>query len=69
MPETVRLKIGRTGFEPAIQRIKVRCEYRDLVETGAVDPGKLVHTALQNGASIGGLILKANATVTESAKK
>jgi hypothetical protein len=34
-----------------------------------VDPGKLVHTALQNGASIGGLILKANATVTESAKK
>jgi hypothetical protein len=69
VPEIVRLKTGRTGFEPAIQRIRVRCEYRDLVETGAVDPGKLVHIALQNGASIGGLSLKANATVTESAKK
>ena len=38
-------------------------EYGDLVEAGVVDPTKVTRTALQNAASIAGLILPTDATV------
>ncbi len=44
-------------------------EYADLVETGVVDPTKVTRTALQNAASIAGLILTTDATVAELPKE
>ena len=43
-------------------------EYGDLVETGVVDPTKVTRTALQNAASIAGLILTTEASVAEAPK-
>jgi chaperonin GroEL len=40
-------------------------EYGDLVEMGVVDPTKVTRTALQNAASIAGLILTTDALVAE----
>jgi chaperonin GroEL len=43
-------------------------EYGDLLEAGVVDPTKVTRTALQNAASIAGLILTTDATVAEAPK-
>jgi chaperonin GroEL len=43
-------------------------EYGDLVEAGVVDPTKVARTALQNAASIAGLILTTDATVADAPK-
>jgi len=43
-------------------------EYGDLVESGVLDPTKVTRTALQNAASIAGLLLTTNATVYEAPK-
>ena len=40
-------------------------EYEDLVKAGVIDPTKVVRTALQNAASIAGLLLTTEATVVE----
>jgi len=42
--------------------------YEDLVETGVIDPTKVVRTALQNAASIAGLLLTTEAVVVEKAE-
>jgi len=42
-----------------------RDEYCDLVEAGIIDPAKVVRTALQNAASVAGLLLMTNVMVTE----
>ncbi|WP_269504480.1 chaperonin GroEL [Burkholderia sp. IMCC1007] len=44
-------------------------EYGDLVEAGVVDPTKVTRTALQNAASIAGLVLTTDATVAEAPKE
>jgi chaperonin GroEL len=44
-------------------------EYGDLVTLGIIDPTKVVRTALQDAASIAGLIVTTEATVTEHPKK
>lgn len=54
---------GNTGYNAAIG------EYVDMVETGVVDPTKVTRTALQNAASIAGLILTTDATVAELPKE
>ena len=43
-------------------------EYGDLVDMGVVDPTKVARTALQNGASVAGLILTTDAMVAELPK-
>ncbi len=43
-------------------------EYGDLVENGVLDPTKVTRTALQNAASIAGLVLTTDATIYEAAK-
>jgi len=43
-------------------------EYGDLVESGVLDPTKVTRTALQNAASIAGLMLTTDATITEAPK-
>ncbi|MBI5751722.1 MAG: chaperonin GroEL [Hydrogenophilales bacterium] len=42
-------------------------EYGDLVEMGIVDPTKVTHFALQNAASVGGLILTTDCAIGEMA--
>ena len=44
-------------------------EYGDLVASGIIDPTKVVRTALQDAASIAGLVITTEATITEAPKK
>jgi chaperonin GroEL len=44
-------------------------EYGDMLEKGIIDPAKVVRTALQDAASIAGLLITTEAGVAESAKK
>jgi chaperonin GroEL len=56
--EVEQLK-GSKGFNA------VTCEFEDLVAAGIIDPTKVVRTALQNAASISGLLLTTDAAITE----
>ncbi len=51
---------GAKGFNA------VTCEFEDLIAAGIIDPTKVVRTALQNAASIAGLILTTDAAVTDA---
>jgi chaperonin GroEL len=44
-------------------------EFVDMLEAGIVDPAKVVRTALQNAASVAGLLITTEAMVAESPKK
>ncbi|MFL6706492.1 MAG: chaperonin GroEL [Paraburkholderia graminis] len=54
---------GNFGYDAATG------QYGDLVEAGVVDPTKVTRTALQNAASVAGLILTTDATVAEAPKE
>ena len=58
--EKMRSGTGNYGFDAA------RGEYVDLVDAGIIDPTKVVRTALQNAASIAGLLLTTDAAVTDA---
>jgi chaperonin GroEL len=45
------------------------CEYGDLVTQGVIDPTKVVRTALQDAASVAGLLITTEAMVAEKPKK
>ncbi|ABC34732.1 chaperonin GroEL [Burkholderia thailandensis] len=59
---TVAAGSGNYGYNAATG------EYGDLVESGVLDPTKVTRTALQNAASIAGLLLTTDATVHEAPK-
>ncbi len=44
-------------------------EYGDLVEMGVIDPAKVVRTALQNAASVAGLLITTECAIVEKPKK
>ncbi len=44
-------------------------EYGDLVKLGIIDPTKVVRTALQDAASVAGLLITTEAIITEQPKK
>jgi chaperonin GroEL len=44
-------------------------EYGDLIEKGIIDPAKVVRTALQDAASIAGLLITTEAAIAEAPKK
>ena len=44
-------------------------EYTDMVKAGIIDPTKVVRTALQDAASVGGLLITTEAMVTEALQK
>lgn len=44
-------------------------EYKDLVSAGIIDPTKVVRTALQDAASVGGLLITTEAMVAERPEK
>lgn len=43
--------------------------YGDLIEQGVIDPAKVVRTALQNAASVSGLMLTTEALISEKSKQ
>jgi chaperonin GroEL len=57
--ERMRSGTGSFGFNAATR------EYVDLVEAGIIDPTKVVRTALEHAVSVAGVLLLAEATVTE----
>jgi chaperonin GroEL len=54
---------GNTGYNVATD------QYEDLVKAGVVDPTKVTRTALQNAASIAGLLLTTECMITEIPEK
>jgi chaperonin GroEL len=61
--EEVKKRKGNEGYDVAAD------EYTDLVKAGIVDPTKVTRSALQNAASIAGLLLTTEALVTEIPEK
>src|SRR5438132_362802 len=61
--EEVKRRKGNEGYNVATG------EYEDLVKAGVVDPKKVTRTALQNAASIAGLLLTTECLVTEIPEK
>lgn len=43
--------------------------YENLLKTGVIDPTKVVRSALQNAASVAGLMFTTEAMITEKPKK
>jgi chaperonin GroEL len=54
---------GAFGFNAATE------EYEDLVKSGIVDPTKVVRTALQNAASVAGLLITTEAMIADKPEK
>jgi chaperonin GroEL len=77
MEEPLRMIVENSGFEPSVVVNKVAegkgnfgfnaqtGEYGDLVAMGVLDPTKVTRTALQNAASVAGLMLTTDAMVAE----
>jgi chaperonin GroEL len=61
--EEVKKRKGNEGYDVATG------EYTDLVKAGVVDPKKVTRTALQNAASIAGLLLTTECLITEIPEK
>jgi chaperonin GroEL len=61
--EKVKGGKGAYGFNAATE------EYEDLVKAGVIDPTKVVRAALQNAASVAGLMLTTEALIAEKPKK
>src|SRR5882724_1462515 len=54
---------GAFGFDAA------KLEYSDLVKAGVIDPAKVVRTAIQNAASVAGLMLTTETLIAEKPKR
>jgi len=61
--EEVKRRKGNEGYNV------VTGQYEDLVKAGVVDPKKVTRTALQNAASIAGLLLTTECLITEIPEK
>src|SRR5436853_1034599 len=61
--EEVKKRKGNEGYDVSAD------EFTDLVKAGIVDPTKVARSALQNAASISGLLLTTEALVTEIPEK
>jgi len=61
--EAVKKSKGNNGYNVATG------EYEDLVKAGVVDPKKVTRSALQNAASIAGLLLTTECLITEIPEK
>jgi chaperonin GroEL len=81
LEEPIRWITANAGAEPSVVVNKVvegkgnfgynaqTGEYGDLVQMGVLDPTKVTRCALQNGASVAGLILTTDAMVAETPKE
>jgi chaperonin GroEL len=81
LEEPLRQIVANTGEEPSVVANKVKegkgnfgynaatNEYGDLVQMGVLDPTKVTRYALQNAASIAGLMLTTDAMVAEQVEE
>jgi len=81
MEEPLRQIVGNSGEEPSVVLNKIKeskgnlgwnaatSEYGDMVEMGILDPTKVTRMALQNAASIAGLMITTEAMVAELPKE
>jgi chaperonin GroEL len=82
LEEPLRRIVSNAGHEGAVVMGKVkeseeanfgfdaeREEYCDMIEAGIIDPAKVTRTALQNAASIAGLMLTTEVLVGDQHKK
>ncbi len=81
MEEPLRQIVANAGAEPSVVLQKVvegtgnfgynaaTGEYGDMVDMGILDPTKVTRTALQNAASVAGLMITTEAMVAESPKE
>src|SRR5207247_3866561 len=77
LEEPLRIIVDNSGAEPSVVLNKVlenkgnygfnaqTEQFGDLVEMGVIDPTKVARTALQNAASVAGLMLTTDAMVAE----
>jgi chaperonin GroEL len=77
LEEPLRIIVDNSGAEPSVVLNKVlenkgnygfnaqTEEFGDMVEMGVIDPTKVARTALQNAASVAGLMLTTDAMVAE----
>ena len=77
LEEPLRIISANAGFEGSVVVNRVRQEsgtmgfdaktgeYVDMIKAGIIDPAKVVRSALQNAASIAGLLLTTEALITE----
>jgi chaperonin GroEL len=77
LEEPMRIIIANAGYEASVVISKVRAEkgtlgfdakagtYTDMIEAGIIDPAKVTRSALQHAASIAGLLLTTEATISE----
>ncbi|MFI5214938.1 MAG: chaperonin GroEL, partial [Candidatus Limnocylindria bacterium] len=61
--DRVRNEKGAYGFNAATE------EYGDLIKAGIIDPTKVVRSALQNAASVAGLLLTTEAMIADKPEK
>jgi chaperonin GroEL len=61
--ERLKRESGRTGYDVA------KGEFTDMMKAGIVDPTKVTRLALQNAASVAGLMLTTEAVVVEKREK
>jgi chaperonin GroEL len=54
--------MGAHGYNAATD------EYEDLIAAGVIDPAKVVRSALQNAASVAGLMLTTEAVIADKPK-
>jgi chaperonin GroEL len=81
MEEPLRQIVANSGGEPSVVLNKIAekkgnfgfnaatDEYGDMVAMGILDPTKVTRTALQNAASVAGLMITTEAMVAEKPKK
>jgi chaperonin GroEL len=60
--DRVKAKEGAFGFNAQSE------QYEDLMESGVIDPAKVTRLALQNAASVAGLMLTTNVMIAETPK-
>src|SRR5205809_6614796 len=81
MEEPLRQIAANAGHEPAVVLARVRAgkddlgfnavteTYEPLLKAGVIDPAKVVRSALQNAASVAGLLLTTEAAIAEKPEK
>jgi len=81
MQQPLREIMANAGLEPSVVLSKVReqegnygfnaqtAEYGDMIEMGVLDPTKVVRVALQNAASVAGLMITTEVMIAEAPKK
>ena len=77
LEEPLRIIVSNAGYEASVIVNRVKEEkdnvgfdaktgmYVDMIETGIIDPAKVTRTALQNAASISGLLLTTEAIISD----